>query len=223
MFEQKPPSPKVSKEISVKVCGMREKENIAEVLELPIDFMGFIFYPKSPRFAGDTLGVQSDLSSNRTKKVGVFVNEELSNALSIISKYALDYAQLHGDESPSYCKSIKEAGYPVIKVFSVDGATDFSETAPYEGIADFFLFDTKSPKHGGTGQKFDWNILDRYKGNTSVFLSGGLEPGDVQNIKEIAQKHPWIHGVDLNSRFELAPGLKDSKKLRTFISALQAN
>lgn len=213
----------MSKELSVKVCGMRQAENIAEVLQLPVDWMGFIFYAKSPRFAEGALKQGIDHNFTKTKRVGVFVNAELEEALRILKSYSLDYAQLHGTESPEYCKSLKSAGYGVIKVFSVDSQSDFRETAAYEGLVDIFLFDTKSPQHGGTGQKFDWTVLERYKGKTPVFLSGGLEPEDAQKIKEIAMKYPWITGVDLNSRFEIAPGLKDSEKLRTFISALRAN
>jgi phosphoribosylanthranilate isomerase len=207
--------------LKIKVCGMRDAANMEAVAQLPIDYMGFIFYDKSPRQAEGVLqeDVLADLPTT-IKKVAVFVDEELDTVLGVLKKYHFDVVQLHGKESPAYCEAIKKAGFSVWKVFSVDGETDFEATVEYNQVTDAFLFDTKSPKHGGTGQKFDWGILKRYSGAKPALLSGGIGPDDAERVKEVITQYDWIMGVDLNSRFELSPGIKNADSLRNFINQL---
>ncbi len=195
---------------------MKNPDNIAALCTLPIDMMGLIFYPLSPRNA---CGISSDSLSSipeRVQKVGVFVNEEKEIILSKIQELGLQMAQLHGNESPETCLSLKEKGYPVIKAFSIESANDFIPTNKYEGTCDYFLFDTKSPVYGGSGKHFDWNMLNHYKGKTPFFLSGGINIEDVERIKNI--QHEQLFALDLNSRFESAPGLKNIELIHTFIN-----
>ncbi|MFT3992676.1 MAG: phosphoribosylanthranilate isomerase [Dysgonomonas sp.] len=203
----------------VKVCGMREPQNIKELGNLPIDFMGMIFYSKSPRFVADlSLNDLNSSISGAVERVGVFVNADMNYIMEKVNTYNLDVVQLHGNESPEFCRELNET-LPIIKAFSVYDAIDFEQTKAYEGLWGYFLFDTKTPQHGGSGQKFDWKLLDNYKGNTPFYLSGGISIDDVDSIKNI--RHPQFVGVDLNSRFEIEPGLKDIKLLEKFIKELR--
>lgn len=206
--------------MKIKVCGMREKDNIDLVASLHPDYIGYIFYAASPRDVGSILQKETieNLPTN-IEPVAVFVNKELGEALAILKHYNFKHAQLHGNESPEYCEAIKRHGFGVFKVFSINESTDFSEMEKYLEVADYFLFDTKSPKHGGTGQKFDWDLLEQYKLSQPVLLSGGIGPDDVELVQQALVKYPWIHGLDLNSRFEVSPGMKDVEKLRTFFEA----
>ena len=198
---------------------MKYPDNIREIAALQPDFMGFIFYPNSPRFA-DQLDVNSLESIPKSiKKVGVFVNDNLENILTCIQKYNLDAVQLHGAENGSLCRKIKEeAKTMVIKAFSVMGAYNLKVTKEYEDVADLFLFDTKTDLYGGSGQKFNWNILSEYQGNTPFLLSGGIGMEDVKAIRSI--EHPKMIGVDVNSKFEIKPGLKNVALLKKFIEEL---
>ncbi|VBB44633.1 N-(5'-phosphoribosyl)anthranilate isomerase [uncultured Paludibacter sp.] len=200
----------------IKVCGLREPKNILEVARLEPDMMGFIFYHNSPRFAKHLdVNVLHQIPKH-IKKVGVFVNEDLENILTYIEKYKLDAVQLHGAENYTLCKKLKdESKVMIIKVFSVMSADNFKVTKEYEPVSDYFLFDTKTDVYGGSGQKFNWNILNEYKGNKEFILSGGISLSDVKPICKIF--HPKLIGVDLNSKFEIKPGLKDVEKLRMFI------
>ncbi len=216
--------------MKVKVCGLRDPENIEALAKLPIDFMGFIFYKKSPRnVTGDKL--EKWLHKNgavlgNIKRVGVFVNAEIEEILNRVHDFGLDYVQLHGNESPGYCREIqsfwaastlKNARF--IKAFAVDAEFDFEQTRAYEGICSLFLFDTKTPQHGGSGVSFDWNLLEKYKGNTPFLLSGGIDEGDAEAIKQL--NIPQLYGVDVNSRFEVQPGVKDVEKLGRFLEKLE--
>ncbi|MEH0158669.1 phosphoribosylanthranilate isomerase [Limibacter armeniacum] len=195
--------------MKLKVCGMRDAGNIEALLSLSPDYIGFIFYEKSPRYVGDVLSSELVLRliPNTVQKVGVFVNMEVNSLLKVADSYKLDVIQLHGNESPEMCKEVKQAGYQVVKVFGVDESFDFSRLAPYEAHVDFFLFDTKSPAHGGTGKTFDWTVLEGYSSDKPFFLSGGIS---LENIKEVNTLiHPQLYALDVNSRFETAPGLKD--------------
>lgn len=203
----------------VKVCGMRDLQNIKELGKLPIDFMGMIFYPKSPRFVQDlSLDELNTSISGAIERVGVFVNADIDYIMEKINEFDLDVIQLHGNESPEFCKKLNET-MPIIKAFSIYDASDLEQTKAYEGLWGYFLFDTKTPQHGGSGQKFDWKLLDSYKGNIPFYLSGGISADDIANIKNI--KHPQFVGVDLNSRFETEPGLKDIQLLEKFIKELR--
>ena len=203
----------------IKICGMREPDNIRDITRLNPDFMGFIFYKNSPRFAKKPDEKLLKSLPESIKKVGVFVNEDLENILSIIRKYDLDAVQLHGAENINLCRTLKEeAKTKVIKAFPIMEAYNLKVTNDYEGVADLFLFDTKTDIYGGSGQKFNWNILHEYKGDTNFLLSGGISIADVKAIRKL--KHPKMVGVDLNSKFEIKPGLKDSALLHQFINEL---
>ena len=203
----------------IKVCGMREADNIREVAALGINWMGFIFYPKSPRATDGQPLLQTDLLDKRQKRVGVFVNASVEAMMEKANLYHLDYLQLHGNESPDDCHALRKRGYSLIKAFPVASAADLERTQPYEGRVDYFLFDTKCEGYGGSGRRFDWSVLGAYTGDTPFLLSGGIRPESVDAI--LAFHHPRWAGIDLNSGFEVCPGLKDVEKLKQFIKQLK--
>ena len=204
---------------------MRETYNINGLRQLPVDFIGLIFYDKSPRFLEEK---EADLSflkeaiirfgnSNQyIKKVGVFVDAEKEYVLAKAREYNLDFVQLHGTENIFYCEELKRAGLRIIKTFSVDETFSFTNTEAYQYYCDYFLFDTKGEEPGGNGVAFDWSILNNYKGETPFFLSGGISPKMADQIK--AFQHPQLYAVDLNSGFEIEPGFKDIDLIATFIN-----
>ena len=194
---------------------MRYKDNIHALEKMDIDQMGFIFYSGSPRYVPDNEEYCAAIVSCLKIKVGVFVNENITEILRKITRYNLNYVQLHGDETPDFCRRLHNAGCNVIKAFSVSSEDDCKQTKAYEPFADFFLFDTKSAKRGGTGKRFDWSILNGYKGNTPFLLSGGIASEHLDEISKFS--HPKMAGIDLNSRFELSPAVKDIAKLENFI------
>lgn len=191
---------------------MREAENIREVEALGIDLMGFIFWEKSSRY----ISKRPAYLPTKCKRVGVFVDEDIESVKRIADDYALDYIQLHGHESSDYCAQLQ--GLHLIKAISVSSRNDIATYKTYEGLVEYFLFDTKCPSVGGSGQQFDWSVLSAYDGSTPFLLSGGIGPDDAERIKSF--HHPQCAGIDLNSRFELAPGLKDVIKLQAFIKEL---
>lgn len=197
----------------IKVCGMRDAQNIRDVESLGVDWIGMIFWPKSKRYVAE---VPSYLPGH-LKKVGVFVDSTLDDILQHISDYQLDIIQLHGQESPDFAKALKP--HTIIKAFNIEKADDLLQTEKYEGIADYFLFDTKGKMVGGNGQKFDWSVLTAYQGKTPFLLSGGIGPEDVESVKSF--RHPRCIGIDLNSRFESEPGFKDINQLKTFINNIR--
>lgn len=196
-----------------KVCGMRDAQNIRDVESLGVDWIGMIFWPKSKRYVAE---VPSYLPEH-LKKVGVFVDSTLDDILQHISDYQLDIIQLHGQESPDFAKALKP--HTIIKAFNIEKADDLLQTEKYEGIADYFLFDTKGKMVGGNGQKFDWSVLTTYQGKTPFLLSGGIGPEDTESVKSF--HHPRCIGIDLNSRFESEPGFKDINQLKTFINNIR--
>ena len=205
--------------MQIKICGLLEPENIREIAALQPDYMGFIFYPNSPRFAKNLDVSLLNALPASIKKVGVFVNENLENILTYIQKYDLDAVQLHGADNKRLCREIKEeAKTMVIKVFPIMASYNLKVTKEYEEVADLFLFDTKTDLYGGSGQKFNWNILHDYHGEKDFLLSGGISADDVKAIRKI--QHPKMIGVDLNSKFEIKPGLKNAALLRQFIEEL---
>ena len=195
---------------------MREAENIRKVEALGIDMMGFIFYPKSSRY----VSARPAYLPQKCKRVGVFVDEDIENIKKIADDYALDFVQLHGHESPDFIRTLKfqVSGFrfQVIKAFNIATKEDLEATTPYAGLVDYFLFDTKGPSVGGNGEKFDWSVLEAYNGDTPFLLSGGIGPDDTGRILDY--HHPKCIGVDLNSRFEIEPGIKDITKLKTFLN-----
>jgi phosphoribosylanthranilate isomerase len=200
--------------MKIKICGMMQSENILETLELKPDFMGFIFYEKSPRYCEGI--IDKKLLSRLPKsisKVGVFVNETIEEVLRIMPEYNLDFAQIHGDETPDYCKELKAKNIKVIKAFAVDSHFDFDKLNSYEPFCDFFLFDTKTIQYGGSGQRFDWNILKQYNNEKPFFLSGGISPENFEEAARLTNLN--IEAIDLNSKFEKGAGLKDVELLRS--------
>lgn len=210
--------------MKIKVCGMREASNLLELMEISPDFVGFIFYPGSPRdvMQGDVLTSAEVVVTKAlpTQRVGVFVNATQEEILSATASAGLDFVQLHGDESPGFCANI--AGYvPVIKAFRIGTDFDFTTCEAYQRPCDLFVFDAKGLRYGGNGTKFDWGLLDQYQGETPFLLSGGIGPADVEEL--LALDHPRLAGVDLNSGFESAPGQKDIPKLKAFAESLRHN
>ena len=189
---------------------MRNAENIREVEALGIDLMGFIFWPKSSRYVSE----RPAYLPTKCKRVGVFVDEDIENIKKIAEEYALDFIQLHGHESIEDVQKLQDR--KVIKAFNIATKEDLDATAHYEGLVDYFLFDTKGPSVGGNGEKFDWSILDAYNGDIPFLLSGGVGPDDAERI--LAYHHSKCIGIDLNSRFEIEPGIKDIVKLKSFLN-----
>jgi len=203
--------------IRIKVCGMKYTANREAVEHLPVDYLGFIFFPGSKRFVGKSPELQ--LFSTEAKKVAVFVDENISALLEMVKNYGFDTVQLHGNESPGTCLILKQEGLKVIKAFHVDERLDFSALNAYDDVTDYFLFDTKTDLPGGSGKKFTWNVLQEYSGEKPFFLSGGIQPEDTENVKQFC--HPRCFGIDLNSGFEDQPGLKNLEKLRQFITRIK--
>ncbi|MEO1449594.1 MAG: phosphoribosylanthranilate isomerase [Bacteroidota bacterium] len=200
--------------MKLKVCGMRRPENIEDLLTVKPDFIGFIFYPKSSRYAPRFLDPMFAKMLDGPQKVGVFVNEDVEDVKYLARDYGLDMLQLHGQESPELCGELRDAGYQVIKVFSVGSEFDFDQLTPYEDVVDYFLFDTKGLLPGGNGTTFDWSLLEDYAGKVPFFLSGGIGPDHVAQIQ--ALDLPMLYALDVNSKFEVKPGLKDVGKVGAF-------
>lgn len=205
--------------LKIKICGMREPGNIIDVAQLNPDLMGFIFYPHSPRYIAEHLDPSEYIALIAgIKKVGVFVNADLREIQRMISKYSLDVIQLHGNESPDTCRRLRETGVGVIKTFHIGDRDACKQCSRYISDTDFFLFDTRSGKYGGSGEKFNWKILDKYDPGHPFFLSGGIGPDDLDEILRIS--NPSLYGIDLNSRFEIEPGLKNAELLKEFMNEL---
>ncbi len=201
----------------IKVCGMREPENIRAVEALGIDLMGFIFWPPSSRYVGEK---PSYLPRN-CRRVGVFVDAALPDILAAVEDFRLDGVQLHGHETPEAIAALKAhiPGVRIVKSLAVAGPEDLAQAEAYADVCDAFLFDTKGKLPGGNGRQFDWSVLQRYRGRLPFLLSGGIWPDDAQRIR--AFDVPGCLGIDLNSRFETEPGLKDVDALRTFIETIR--
>ena len=238
---------KKNKDMIVKVCGMRDADNIREVAALGVDMIGLVFWKQSPRFVhmiNSLTGVLPDYSEERMqnvldgkggrltqqhdgpRRVGVFVDEMPQTIVTRVFNHALDYVQLHGSESREMVENLRATLVPdiapnikIIKALSIASADDVARYKEYEGAVDLFLFDTKAPEVGGSGQKFDWNVLEAYDGQTPFLLSGGIGPDDADRLR--AFHHPQFVGIDLNSRFETEPGLKDVGRLRAFLEQLR--
>lgn len=210
--------------MKIKVCGMKYPENIAEVARLGPDYLGFIFWEPSARFFDGSPG---NLPEN-IKKVGVFVDADLKEILAAVAKYDLQAVQLHGKESPESCKELRSAmlngpdspkkQIEIIKVFSIKDNFDFENLAPYETVCDYYLFDTKGKLPGGNGYTFSWEVLKNYPSQKPYFLSGGIGPEEATKIKEFLGKPEsrYCYALDLNSKFEREPGLKDVGRLIKF-------
>jgi phosphoribosylanthranilate isomerase len=200
----------MSQYLKTKVCGMRNPDNIKAVDALGVEYLGFIFYSKSKRDASNL--DPETIKYLKAKKVGVFVNEALYEILKISIKYKLDAIQLHGDETPEECAYLKNLGLEVFKVFSVDESFDFSRLDFYKESVDYFLFDTKGKERGGNGVSFDWELLKQYDNEIPLILSGGLNPQNIEEARQLSFLN--LYALDLNSGFEIEPGLKDVATLR---------
>ncbi|MEM9886261.1 MAG: phosphoribosylanthranilate isomerase [Bacteroidota bacterium] len=216
--------------MNIKVCGLRKAENIEALKQLEIDWMGFIFYKNSPRDVSQEESLKSLLIdenwASEIKKVGVFVNIRIHDILHYVHDYHLDYVQLHGNESPEYCQelntlwsmsSMRKA--KIIKAFSIATEEDFQYVRTYERHCAYFLFDTKGELPGGNGVTFNWDLLKHYQGITPFLLSGGISEAEVPAIRKLDA--PQLFGVDINSKFEISPALKDIEKVKRFVQALK--
>lgn len=202
------------KMLKTKVCGLRDKENVLQVAALKPDYIGFIFYEKSARYAGGAdLEFINELSG--TKKVAVFVNATEKEIDSILTRYSFDAVQLHGNERPEFCETIRLKGVELIKAFGVDSSFDFNQLKAYGSVVDYFLFDTKTRLHGGSGRKFDWDVLDEYKENIPYYLSGGIDKEAFRSASSL--KDERLYCIDVNSCFELEPGVKSIPLLQTIL------
>ena len=208
----------------IKVCGMTLPEQVMALDAMGVDFAGFIFYPKSPRFVGNKITAEKMRKiKGHIAKVGVFVNEPYDDMMRTVEEYRLDMVQLHGDETPFFCEKV--ANYvTVVKAFRLSDNDPIDWIVrPYHESTDMYMFDTMGAGYGGTGKKFDWNELKAASIDKLYFLSGGIEPGDEENIKAfmdepVAQK---LFSIDINSKFEIAPGVKDVKKVKQFVEQLK--
>lgn len=203
--------------VKLKICGMRDAANIASVAVLQPDYMGFIFYDKSPRYVGEDFKLPRIDSGIR--KVGVFVNEGTELILRKVEQYKLDFVQLHGAESVEQCAELSQK-VDVIKAFSIDETFDFNALKPFENHVTYFLFDTKGRYFGGNAKTFDWNLLKKYNQKVPFFLSGGIAPENVSDVEVL--KNLNIHAIDVNSGVEDAPGIKNITKIKTIKSVLHA-
>jgi phosphoribosylanthranilate isomerase len=207
--------------MKIKVCGMRNPSNIKELVRLKPDYIGFIFYPPSKRYIGAQIPAEIQaMITDGIRKVGVFVNEPLDNLINTIKCNQLDMVQLHGRELPDYCETLKKMNISVIKVFSISPDFDFGTVNQFDPYCDYYLFDTAGILAGGSGIKFDWRILGKYVADKPFFLSGGIQPTDIGDLKRVLNDK--LYAIDVNSGFEIEPGLKDISKLRTFIDGVRS-
>ena len=218
----------------VKVCGMRDSENIPQVASLGVDWIGLIFWPKSPRYVSmipTLVGTMPDRTSlspvtaqHAPQRVGVFVDPMAQDVITRVVNYQLDLVQLHGHETPTLIRNLRRTLADIrpvkfIKAISVSSRDDIAAYRDYEDCVDYFLFDTKCMTVGGSGEQFDWSVLDAYDGTRPFLLSGGIGPDDAERVRNF--HHPQCIGIDLNSRFETEPGFKDITKLRQFLEELR--
>lgn len=193
--------------IRLKVCGLRD--NIEEVIALGPDYAGFIFYNKSPRYVGEEFEMID--WDDEVKSVGVFVNESLENVQQLVTEHKLNFVQLHGNETPEFCSKLKHSGIRIIRAFQMDETFDFDLLENYTSTVDYFLFDTKTSSYGGSGRTFNWNLLKRYKMEKKYFLSGGISLDNFDEVANIDLQK--IEAIDVNSKFEVSPGLKNIQEL----------
>lgn len=201
----------------IKVCGVADDTCLTELQYSGVDLIGLIFYPGSPRYAVDKVDPLIASRITNADLAGVFVNASEEEVIEFAKKYSLKVLQFHGDESPKYCSSFLKH-YTVIKSFGISGVDSFNKCDDYEGCCDFFLFDTSGHERGGTGKKWDWRALEFYGGATDFILSGGISINDQKQLVTIT--NPLFAGVDINSRFEITPGVKDIKMVNVFTDSL---
>lgn len=203
--------------LKLKVCGMCHVKNIALLVELKPDFIGFIFHESSPRFCSKAPDVKIP---EKMIRVGVFVDKSIDYILQKKGEFGLNMAQLHGGESPEFCREIEQNGLPVIKAFNIKPGFDFESLSAYEAACTLFLFDAAGKKAGGNGIVFNWNLLRDYHGEKPFLLSGGISPELAGKIKNFS--HPSLYGIDINSGFEIEPGIKNIEEIKVFKNELSA-
>ncbi|GIV33671.1 MAG: N-(5'-phosphoribosyl)anthranilate isomerase [Chitinophagales bacterium] len=207
--------------MKIKVCGIT-RQNDLQALSLsdqPVDFVGFVFYPPSPRYVAHEMPSLARIPKGiATQRVGVFVNESLSRVEELARSYAFQLVQLHGQESAAYCQRLRQS-FRVIKAFNVDAGFDFETLSSYASCCDYFLFDARGKLPGGNRIAFDWSLLQKYRLHVPFFLSGGISPVHTRQL--LSFSHPSFFGVDINSGFEIAPGSKDIQAIRNFVKQLR--
>lgn len=208
--------------VGIKICGMKYPDNIREVGSLLPDYMGFIFWEKSARYFDDVI---PDVPKS-IKKVGVFVNETVKIILAKAKKHDLQAIQLHGHESVAFCQELKnktDRKIDIIKVFAVDNSFDFEVLKPFESVCDYFLFDTKGKLPGGNGTTFDWKVLEKYPSSKPFFLSGGIGIDEMDAVNEILKTNLPLYAIDVNSKFEIEPGLKNIQLCRDALQCISTD
>lgn len=198
----------------IKVCGLKEKENMQAIDHLQPDLLGMIFYEKSPRFLS---GIE--MISTKASKVGVFVNESVEIMIKTAKNWGLSYIQLHGNEKVETAALLREKGFQVIKALSIETGINKEVLEKFSPYCTYFLFDSKGKNPGGNGIKFNWECLSQYDLETPFLLSGGIQPGDINSIKKL--EHPSFAGVDINSGFEISPGIKNVESVKKFIDEIR--
>jgi phosphoribosylanthranilate isomerase len=210
----------MKRQLRVKVCGMTDPENLEKVSALGPDFLGYIFFRASPRFVGeDPDPALFSIPGKGIIRVGVFVDETHAAVRKVLASGWVDMVQLHGSESPAYCRALVSEGVRVIKALDPGGLDRGESYREFGGVAEYVLYDTPTESYGGSGRKFNWERLGRHVLPVPYFLSGGIGPGDAQLVKD--QDLTWLHAVDVNSRFERSPGVKDVDLLRDFINDIR--
>lgn len=206
--------------VKLKICGMKQPANIEEIAALRPDYLGFIFYTGSKRYVEGLAPTSLSILPEEIKRTGVFVNEDLDIVLQQASSFGLKAIQLHGDETPEFCRQLKIQlpELEIIKAFGIHPDFNFQKLIPYIGNVDFFLFDTQTKEHGGSGKVFNWSLLQNYQGSTPYFLSGGIGLEQTSELQTIDDER--LYAIDVNSRFEKEPGLKDLDKLKEFKNRL---
>lgn len=202
--------------LKLKVCGMRDNNNLQDLLRITPDYIGFIFYKKSSRFVNEAIKVSKPKG---VKYVGVFVDENIESILQKVKEYHLDFVQLHGNETPEFCKNILKEGIGVIKAFNISTSKDIQKIKSYDETCTYFLFDAKGKLPGGNGHSFNWETLKDYNGKTKFFLSGGISLRMAWKIKYL--NHNKLFAIDINSQFEYSPALKNIHKINMFQDELQ--
>jgi phosphoribosylanthranilate isomerase len=206
--------------LKVKICGLKFPHNISQLIEIKPDYMGFIFYPQSKRYCEGFFEAEfMDAIPSSISKVGIFVNETVNTIEKVAKKYGINLIQLHGRETPELCAELKDKGRTIIKAFQVDQNFNFQQLDHYSSFCDYYLFDTQSPMYGGSGKVFNWALLENYNNQKPFFLSGGIDIEHVDKIKGMS--HLNIHSVDINSKFETSPGIKDVAKAAEFIKLIR--
>ncbi|MCB0502151.1 MAG: phosphoribosylanthranilate isomerase [Bacteroidetes bacterium] len=212
--------------MKIKICGIKYQRDLESIIPLQPDYLGFIFYPKSARCMRQTLSTDDvKLVPKSIKKVGVFVNEDITELLKMIKSYQLDGIQLHGDESPEYLSELQNIlkdvhlKVEVIKAFGIDPAFDLQKLNDYKQYCNYFLFDTKTPKYGGSGLQFDWNLISDYDNELSLWMSGGMDVEDVKKLMSVVHLNMAV--IDMNSKLETEPGVKDIVKVKKAIDEVR--